>query len=101
MSNKRWFAAFAVLLCAAALLSVVAASIWMFSSRAAQDAAPEYLLRDNGGKVALYTADGDGPLAQYDIYTHLLPQADALALQEGVPVQDEAELQRRLEDLGM
>ena len=47
-------------------------------------------------------ADGTGPLATYeDIYTHLLPESDVLALQQGVQVADEVELQRRLEDYGL
>ena len=49
-----------------------------------------------------YTADGIGPLATYDdLYTRLLPESDVLALQQGVFVADEAELQRRLEDYGL
>ena len=61
-----------------------------------------YLLKDSGGHVALYTADGIGPLATYDdLYTRLLPESDVLALQQGVFVADEAELQRRLEDYGL
>ena len=59
-----------------------------------------YLLMDNGGRLALYAADGTGPLAEYDIYTRLLPEQDFLALQQGVAVADEAELQKRLEDYG-
>lgn len=59
-------------------------------------------LKDSGGHVALYTADGIGPLATYDdLYTRLLPESDVLALQQGVFVADEAELQRRLEDYGL
>ena len=65
-------------------------------------AAPRYMLRDNGGHPALYTADGAGPLAQYDeIYTRLLPESDYLNLQQGILLADEAELQARLEDLGL
>ena len=61
-----------------------------------------YLLKDNAGHVALYAGDGTGPLAQYDeIYTRLLPESDVLALQQGVPVYDETELQKRLEDYGL
>lgn len=42
------------------------------------------------------------PLATYDdLYTRLLPESDVLALQQGVFVADEAELQRRLEDYGL
>ena len=55
-----------------------------------ETAAPR-LLKDSGGHVALYTADGIGPLATYDdLYTRLLPESDVLALQQGVFVADEA-----------
>ena len=48
------------------------------------------------------SANGIGPLATYDdLYTRLLPESDVLALQQGVFVADEAELQRRLEDYGL
>ena len=87
------------------LLSVCAAllaALLMLRAGRAQSAAPRYMLRDNGGHPALYTADGAGPLAQYDeIYTRLLPEGDALALQQGVPITDERELQKRLEDYGL
>ena len=52
--------------------------------------------------IGLYAGDGAGPLAQYDeLYTHLLPESDVLALQQGVPVYSETELQKRLEDYGL
>lgn len=42
------------------------------------------------------------PAGRYDeIYTRLLPEGDALALQQGVPITDERELQKRLEDYGL
>lgn len=91
------------LLGGAALLCVVAAAVWF--ARAEYDArmqdSPAYLLKDNGGYLALYTGEGEGPLAEYDLRTRLLPEQDVLALQQGVPVQDEAELQQRLEDYGL
>ena len=90
------------LLAAVAVLCIAAGLVWFW--RGWQDAAvpPRYLLKDSGGHVALYTIDGLGPLAVYDdIYTRLLPESDVLALQQGVPVTDEAELQRRLEDYGL
>lgn len=68
---------------------------------AGQDAAPAYLLKDHAGRLALYAADGSGPLAEYDVYTRLLPEQDLLALQQGVAVADENELQQRLEDYGL
>ena len=79
----------------------IAAGIWWFI-RGQQPAEPQYLLKDNGGHLALYTIDGSGPLARFDeIYTRLLPEGDALALQQGVPITDERELQKRLEDYGL
>lgn len=89
------------LLAAAAVLSLMAGLFW-FARGQAQPAPPRYLLKDSGGHVALYTAEGVGPLATYEeIYTRLLPESDVLALQQGVPVTDETELQRRLEDYGL
>ena len=87
------------------LLSVcvaLLAALLMLRAGRAQNTAPRYMLRDNGGHPALYTADGAVPLAQYDeIYTRLLPESDYLNLQQGILLADEAELQARLEDLGL
>ena len=82
------------LLAGLAVLCLAAALVW-FARPQPETAAPRYLLKDSGGHVALYTADGIGPLATYDdLYTRLLPESDVLALQQGVFVADEAELQR-------
>ncbi len=80
----------------------LAAALVCFDRTQTETSAQRYLLKDSGGHVALYTADGIGPLATYDdLYTRLLPESDVLALQQGVFVADEAELQRRLEDYGL
>ena len=88
----------AVLGALAALGIGVSAALMLAPSPA--PVAPAYLLKDHGGKLALYAADGGGLLEEYDIYTRLLPEQDVLALQQGVPVADEGELQQRLEDYG-
>ena len=89
------------LLAAVAGLCVAAGLYWLIRGPDTS-APPRYLLKDSGGHVALYTAEGTGPLATYEeIYTRLLPESDVLALQQGVFVSDEAELQRRLEDYGL
>ena len=62
---------------------------------------PAYLVRDLGGHVAVYRAGADEPLQVCDIYTHLLPSPDVLRLQQGIPVSDEEQLERLLEDLGL
>ena len=85
------------LLAAAAVLCLAAGLAWLVRGHP-----PRYLLRDCAGHPALYTAEGIGPLATYeDIYTHLLPESDVLALQQGVYLANEAELQQRLEDYGL
>ena len=88
------------LLVAVGFFCIVAAAVWFALAERQTPAQAGYLLRDNGGHLALYAADGTGPLAEYDIYTRLLPEQDVLALQQGVAVADESELQQRLEDYG-
>lgn len=91
------------LLGAVALLIASVCAVW-FAGRGARvesAAAPRYLLRDDAGRLALYAADGSGPLAQYPVLTRLLPEKDLLALQEGVLVTDEEDLQKKLEDYGL
>ena len=54
----------------------------------------EYILGEWEGRLAVYrTAD-----SVLDVYLGLLPPADAQALREGIPVEDQTELDRRLED---
>ena len=97
----RAYRAYFLLLGALAALCIGAGVLWFAVDARRQPAAPQYLLKDNAGHVALYAADGSGPLAQYGIYTRLLPEADVLALQQGIAVQDEADLQQKLEDYGL
>lgn len=100
--HKRGWILYFSLLGALALLCIVACALWFaLGSRPQPQQSAGYLLKDNGGHLALYAADGSGPLAEYDIYTRLLPENDVLALQQGVTVADEAELQQRLEDYGL
>ena len=80
-----------------ALLCIAAAVTVFFVPVQKQQPQAQYLLKDNAGRLALYTPDGTGPLAQYDVYTRLLPEPDCLALQQGVSIYTEAELQQKLE----
>lgn len=102
MEKKRWSGSklYLSLLAGVAVLCLAAGLWWMVRGRMRQPE-PRYLLKDCAGHIALYAADGTGPLAEYDqIYTRLLPEGDVLALQQGVPVYTDAELQKRLEDYG-
>ncbi|MDD4850373.1 MAG: hypothetical protein PHO10_06700 [Gemmiger sp.] len=102
MRNRPMLRIYLSVLGALALLAVVFSAIWLFGANARKAPAPQYLLKDHAGHLALYTADGGGPLAEYPtIYTRLLPEQDLLALQQGLPVADETELARRLEDYGL
>lgn len=60
-------------------------------------------LRDYHGRIALYEPSDDleSPRQVYDLYTRLLPENDVLALQAGIGVSSEEELERLLEDFGL
>ena len=88
------------LLCIAYVVAAAAVTVFFVPAQKQQPQA-QYLLKDNAGRLALYTPDGTGPLAQYDVYTRLLPEPDCLALQQGVSIYTEAELQQKLEDYGL
>lgn len=103
---RLWFAAI-VLLCLAAvglsLLQMTAPQAFSGDPAPAASGAPEYLVRDQGGRVAVYTVDADGNETGgtvYDIYVNLLPEPDVLRLRQGIRVTDGAALQQLLEDLG-
>lgn len=91
------------LLGALAVLCIAAGAVWAAQKQLQPSPTPaaQYLLKDHAGHVALYAADGAGPLAEYEIYTRLLPEADVQALSTGVPVENDAALQRILEDYGL
>lgn len=48
--------------------------------------------------LAVYRTGESEPDSVLDVYLGLLPPADAQALREGIPVEDQTELDRRLED---
>ncbi|MEI3579477.1 MAG: hypothetical protein V8Q30_05650 [Acutalibacteraceae bacterium] len=49
-------------------------------------------------RLAVYRPGETEPESVLDVYLGLLPPADAQALREGIPVADDEELDRRLED---
>lgn len=58
----------------------------------------EYILGEWEGRLAVYRTGEAEPDSVLDVYLGLLPPADAQALRDGIPVEDETELDRRLED---
>ena len=103
-ARKRWFWLLAIL-CAGALavsLFWMTKPLFLKEKGDAQAGQPApYLLRDSGGRIALYRQGEEEPVQVYDLYTHLLPQTDVLSLQKGIPIENEEQLDRLLEDLGL
>lgn len=97
--TRFWYILLA-LICSALLIFTL---IWVMRPELMEPPVRDanYLLLDNHGHLALYTADGSQMLQEYDIYTRLLPETDYIALQNGVEVQDEAQLEQLLEDYGL
>lgn len=98
--TKIWVALLAVLCAVSLALSL----LWMVrpgrpAPQQAASAAP-YLLKDHGGRLAVFAPGADEPLRVYEVYTHLLPEQDVAALQAGIPVESEERLDRLLEDFG-
>ena len=64
----------------------------------------DFYLCDEGGRVVVYTCTENGlpgkPLLRTGIYVNLLPEADALRLNQGIYVTGETALRALLEDLG-
>ena len=96
--TKLWVSLLAVL-CG---VSLAASLFWMARpAPGAEDAlAAPYVLKDYGGKLAVFARDGEEPLQVYEVYTHLLPEGDVAALQAGIPVESQERLDRLLEDFG-
>lgn len=57
-----------------------------------------YLLGEWNGKLALYQAGHPYPEEVYDVFVRSFPAEDRERLEQGIPVADETELERLLED---
>ncbi len=62
---------------------------------------PVYTIRAIDGQVVLCEKGSDEVLLRYDIYTVLLPSADAKTLEDGIDVKNYAAAQSILEDYGL
>ena len=60
-----------------------------------------YIVKDYGGKVAVFNPDENQPIAVYEVYVHLLPENDIELLRKGIPVDDDYTLQKTLENFGL
>ena len=96
---KLWVG-FLALVCA---LSLALSLVWMVRPEEAVSSSPAestLLLKDYGGRLAVFRPGESEPLQVYEVYTHLLPEGDVAALQAGIPVDSEDRLDRLLEDFG-
>ena len=72
-----------------------------YISSAAQARGAEYILRDCGGYIGVYSADGGTePENVTDIEVAGLRRSDRELLRSGIPVSDRSELLALLEDFG-
>lgn len=60
-----------------------------------------YIVKEYGGKVAVFTPDETEPVAVYEVYVHLLPENDIELLRKGISVDDDYTLLKTLEDFGL
>jgi len=60
-----------------------------------------YIVKEYGGKIAVFTPEEDEPLAVYEVYVHLLPENDIELLRRGITVDDDYTLIKTLEDFGL
>ena len=67
----------------------------------AQPAQTVYIVKEYGGKLAVFTLDETQPIAVYDVYIHLLPENDIEILRKGIPVDDDYTLLKTLENFGL
>lgn len=80
-------------------LTIAAALGFSITSAVARAEDICFLLREEGGKLALYREDIAEPLAVFDPPVFGLPAADAELLREGIRFKSQAEVMRLLEDL--
>lgn len=60
-----------------------------------------FVLREHGGKIALFSENTEEPLAVYDTPPGSLYPADMELLREGIRLKTRAEVTRLIEDLGI
>ncbi len=60
-----------------------------------------YVVREHGGKIAVFNSGENEPLVVYDIYVHLLPENDIELLRRGIDVDDDYTLLKTLESFGL
>lgn len=67
-------------------------------STAASGPQSRYLIKNHGGRLAVFQAQEQSPLLVFDVYISTLPEYDQQLLQEGIPAEGEEQLTRLIED---
>lgn len=57
-----------------------------------------YYLGEYEGKLATYSTESDNPIEVFDVYIASLPSKDVEKIRDGIYANNEAELQRLIED---
>jgi hypothetical protein len=60
-----------------------------------------YIVKEYGGKLAVFVPDEQEPLTIYEVYVHLLPENDIELLRKGIAVDDDFSLMKTLENFGL
>ena len=94
-----------LLAAAAALLMVALFAVFFYffgggqgASEAKAASQPTYILREYQGRLGVFKPGSETPEQVVDLLIELLPAFDRAELRTGVPVADDAELSRALED---
>lgn len=98
---KKIFLALCTIFCTA----LIAISIHQMKTAGQQPidspAKVAYIVKEYGGKIAVFSPDEEEPLAVYEVYVHLLPENDIELLRKGIAVDDDYTLVKTLEDFGL
>ena len=68
------------------------------SAAPAAAASPLYILREYDRRIGIFAGGDTAPSQILDVYIFTLPPADRTALQKGIPIWSDEELQARVED---
>ncbi|MGI5856929.1 MAG: hypothetical protein ACOX64_10775 [Candidatus Merdivicinus sp.] len=94
-----------LLAAAAALLMVALFAVFFYffgggqgTPEAKAASQPAYILREYQGRLGVFTPGSETPEQVVDLLIELLPAYDQAELRSGVPIADDADLSRALED---
>lgn len=90
------------ILSAAVLISGILISLSVLAgqnhAQAAGDEVYQYVLKNEENRIVVYERGKDEPIRVLDFPVDSLPQLEQSALEQGVPIKDQAELQKTIED---